>query len=103
MDSRWKFLHYMVIKKCGDACGTTRARNGKPRASGGGAGEENPSGISQGRDADRIKSREAWETRAEKSRYIYHIPVPQTDTGRQGEDPKAGGRSIAKELGKMAP
>ena len=30
-------------------------------------------------------------------------PVPQSDTGGQGEDPKAGGRSIAKELGKMAP
>ena len=30
-------------------------------------------------------------------------PVPQTDTGGQGENPKAGGRSIVKELGKMAP
>ena len=30
-------------------------------------------------------------------------PVPQTDTGRQGEEPKAGGRSIVKELGKMSP
>ena len=30
-------------------------------------------------------------------------PVPQTDTGGWGEDPKAGGRSIAKELGKTAP
>ena len=32
-----------------------------------------------------------------------HAPVPQTDTGGQGENPKAGGRSIVKELGKMAP
>ena len=32
-----------------------------------------------------------------------YAPVPQTDTGGWGEDPKAGGRSIAKELGKMAP
>ncbi len=30
-------------------------------------------------------------------------PVPQTDTGGWGENPKAGGRSIAKELGKTAP
>ncbi len=30
-------------------------------------------------------------------------PVPQTDTGRQGEEPKADGRSIVKELGKMTP
>ena len=33
----------------------------------------------------------------------YHGPVPKTDTGGRGENPKAGGRSIAKELGKMAP
>ena len=31
------------------------------------------------------------------------IPVPQTDTGRWGEDPKTNGRSIVKELGKMTP
>ena len=30
-------------------------------------------------------------------------PVPETDTGGWGENPKAGGRSIVKELGKMAP
>ncbi len=30
-------------------------------------------------------------------------PVPKTDTGRKGEEPKAGGRSIVKELGKMTP
>ena len=30
-------------------------------------------------------------------------PVPQTDTGGQGENPEAGGRSTAKELGKTAP
>ena len=30
-------------------------------------------------------------------------PVPKTDTGGWGEDPEAGGRSIVKELGKMAP
>ncbi len=32
-----------------------------------------------------------------------HIPVPETDTGGKGENPKAGGGSIAKELGKIAP
>ncbi len=32
-----------------------------------------------------------------------YVPVPKTDTGRKGEEPKAGGRSIVKELGKMAP
>ena len=32
-----------------------------------------------------------------------YAPVPETDTGGQGENPKADGRSIVKELGKMAP
>ena len=31
------------------------------------------------------------------------VPVPKTDTGGRGENPKAGGRSIVKELGKMTP
>ena len=31
------------------------------------------------------------------------IPVPKTDTGGKGENPKADGRSIVKELGKMTP
>lgn len=30
-------------------------------------------------------------------------PVPQTDTGVRGEDPQAFGRTLVKELGKMAP
>lgn len=30
-------------------------------------------------------------------------PVPQTDTGRQGENPKMSGRSVVKELGKITP
>jgi hypothetical protein len=29
--------------------------------------------------------------------------VPQTDTGRQAEDAKARGITLAKELGKLAP
>ena len=31
------------------------------------------------------------------------IPVPQTDTGRRGENPKMSGRTFVKELGKMTP
>ncbi len=30
-------------------------------------------------------------------------PVPQTDTGRRGENPKMSEISIVKELGKMTP
>ena len=38
-----------------------------------------------------------------KATIVLYGPVPQTDTGRQGEEPKADGRSIVKELGKMTP
>ena len=38
-----------------------------------------------------------------KAAMALYVPVPETDTGGQGENPKAGGRSIVKELGKMAP
>ncbi len=31
------------------------------------------------------------------------VPVPQTDTGRRVEHTKANGRTLVKELGKMAP
>ena len=31
------------------------------------------------------------------------VPVPQTDTGRRGENPKTDERSVVKELGKMTP
>ena len=31
------------------------------------------------------------------------VPVPQTDTGRRGENPKTSGRTLVKELGKMTP
>ncbi|SIT20118.1 hypothetical protein SAMN05421790_1252 [Kroppenstedtia eburnea] len=31
------------------------------------------------------------------------VPVPQTDTGRRGENPQARGKTLVKELGKMTP
>lgn len=31
------------------------------------------------------------------------VPVPQTDTGRRGENPKVRGKTLVKELGKMSP
>ena len=37
------------------------------------------------------------------SRECQTVPVPQTDTGRQGENPKARERTLVKELGKFAP
>ena len=38
-----------------------------------------------------------------KAAMAHAAPVPQTDAGGRGEDPQAGGGSIVKELGKMAP
>ena len=38
-----------------------------------------------------------------KAAMAHTSPVPKTDTGGWGENPKAGGRSIVKELGKMTP
>ena len=38
-----------------------------------------------------------------KAAMALYVPVPETDTGGQGENPQADGRSIVKELGKMAP
>ena len=34
---------------------------------------------------------------------VLSVPVPQTDTGRRGENPKVLGRTAVKELGKMTP
>ena len=45
----------------------------------------------------------AESTLARKAARSEEVPVPQTDTGRRGENPKTIGRSIVKELGKMTP
>ncbi len=37
------------------------------------------------------------------TRIIYHLPVPQTDTGIRDEYSKARELNLSKELGKMAP
>ena len=34
---------------------------------------------------------------------IEQVPVPETDTGGRGEDPKVSERTMVKELGKMTP
>ena len=40
---------------------------------------------------------------ARKAVCISEVPVPQTDTGRWGEKPKAREKTLVKELGKMNP
>ena len=34
---------------------------------------------------------------------IGKVPVPQSDAGGRGENPKTNGRTLVKELGKMTP
>ena len=57
----------------------------------------------RGRDGDRKGVGKPAERVPRKAAMALAAPVPQTDTGGQGEDPKAGGRSVVKELGKMTP
>ena len=48
------------------------------------------------------KSSEVSEsTLSRKAAIALYVPVPQTDTGRRGENPQTDGRSVVKELGKM--
>ena len=35
--------------------------------------------------------------------FKHTLPVPQTDTGSRGENPKVSERTLVKELGKMTP
>ena len=42
-------------------------------------------------------------TLSRKAAIVIYVPVPQTDTGRRGENPQTDGRSVVKELGKMTP
>ena len=58
--------------------------------------------VAPGERDRKIVGKHVWK-QARKALWIYKMPVPQTDTGGQGENPKAGGRSIVKELGKMTP
>ena len=39
----------------------------------------------------------------EKALVMIWVPVPQTDAGGRGENPKTNERTLVKELGKMTP
>ena len=55
------------------------------------------------RDAERKEVAKHVRVVPRKAAIVHKVPVPKTDTGGRGENPKAGGRSIVKELGKMTP
>ena len=55
-------------------------------------------------DGERNLVAEACEsTLARKGANNRVVPVPQTDAGGRGENPKTNGRTLVKELGKMSP
>ena len=51
----------------------------------------------------KISSEVAESILSRKAAIAPYVPVPQTDTGRRGENPQTDGRSVVKELGKMTP
>jgi hypothetical protein len=61
-------------------------------------------GDKRGKPAKSCESRK-WQVPGSKKRHVQskQPPVPETDTGRGVEDTKANGRTLVKELGKMAP
>ena len=102
MDNRWRFLYWITAELRG-RMRKGRAGNGKTGANGGGGGLEKPPSGTRSRDAERKKVAKRPERVPRKAAIARYAPVPKTDTGGWGENPKAGGRSTAKELGKMAP
>ena len=60
----------------------------------------------KGRDESRGKTRKKSLTPAARKILVQlytNVTVPQTDTGRWGENPKALVRTLVQELGKLAP
>ena len=56
----------------------------------------------RGREGDRKEVGKLLNSRwREKLLRSVSVPVPQTDTGGRGENPKTNGRTLVKELGKM--
>ena len=49
-----------------------------------------------------MSGKQTWK-KARKAVGETKAPVPQTDTGGWGENPKVSGRRVVKELGKLTP
>ena len=92
----------MVVQNCGDACGEHGPGKRRPVQAQEEAGRQIRPPI-QRREVDRTRVGKHACHVPRKAAIATTIPVPQTDTGGWGENPKADGRSIVKELGKMTP
>ena len=102
MDNRWTILCCEHTENAGTHRGS-HSREWKERQDAWvWRGGKSPRGKA-GADGSEIKVAKMAEAVPRKAAMAVHAPVPQTDTGRKGEEPKAGGRSIVKELGKMTP
>ena len=62
-----------------------------------------PRGWKSGAYGTEIRVGKQGDTVARKGICRVQAPVPQTDTGRCGENPKANGRRVVKELGILTP
>ena len=102
MDDRWRFLYYAWPELWGRMQGVC-AGGEVPGTSAGGVQQANPLHVPGGAMWTETRVGKHMSCVPRKAAIVPCIPVPQTDTGGWGEDPKAGGRSIVKELGKMAP
>ena len=66
--------------------------------------QANPSLVRLSCDAERNSVAKSLISHCQEKRLARKpVPVPQTDTGRRGENPKVRGITLVKELGKMAP
>ena len=92
----------MRSQNCGDACGKWEPGERSPVQAQEVCSRQNRC-ISRRRDEDRKEVGKPMSHVPRKAAIALRIPVPETDTGGRGEDPKADGRSIVKELGKMTP
>ena len=107
MDNRLIFLYPVACEnKCqrGDAEGKVPPRDGLRGPSPQGGSQANPGPVNREVMGSCASSEGAGPMLPRKaSLEVIHRTVPQTDTGRREEDSKAHERTLAKELGKLAP
>jgi|YelNatPaOPRAMG01_1025707.scaffolds.fasta_scaffold27216_1 acetylornithine deacetylase/succinyl-diaminopimelate desuccinylase-like protein len=107
MDNRLIFLYPVAgEQQCqrGDAEGKAPPRDGLRGPNPQGGSQANPGPMNREVTGSRASGEGAGPTLPRKaSLEVSHRTVPQTDTGRREEDSKAHERTLAKELGKLAP
>ena len=105
MDNRLIFLyHQKTFEQWGDAGRQGKRAVGYARPSSKADSEANPAVIRLSCDGEgNLVPKCPCLHCQEKPLASLKVPVPQTDTGRRGENPKTLGRTLVKELGKMTP